>query len=233
MTPFFSRSREKRLMTDGWWLICDQDIVASANKPRHVFPYLRRWFYYSIILQNSVLTYSDLFWPILTYYVLRSRYSVLEIKLREVLLSSSSSSLSLLLLLLKTLNFYSKWWTFVFKRMKISIETLHQKGQDDARMVIFALQKHEFCIKQWWIVYQKWGVVYQQWWIVYQKWWIVYQQWWIVYQKWGVHCSAHNVFCRFKELVQEGLVIDVPKYSKFLHGVSMLKQPPGAELPYV
>ena len=205
MTPFFSRSREKRLMTDGWWLICDQDIVASANKPRHVFPYLRRWFYYSIILQNSVLTYSDLFWPILTYYVLRSRYSVLEIKLREVLLSSSSSSLSLLLLLLKTLNFYSKWWTFVFKRMKISIETLHQKGQDDARMVIFALQKHEFCIKQWWIVYQKWGV----------------------------HCSAHNVFCRFKELVQEGLVIDVPKYSKFLHGVSMLKQPPGAELPYV
>ena len=36
----------------------------------------------------------------------------------------------------------------------------------------------------------------------------------------------------FNELLQDGLVIDMPKYSKFLHGVSMLKQPPGSEIPY-
>lgn len=36
----------------------------------------------------------------------------------------------------------------------------------------------------------------------------------------------------FKELLHDGLVIDMPKYSKFLHGVSMLKQPSGAEIPY-
>ena len=36
----------------------------------------------------------------------------------------------------------------------------------------------------------------------------------------------------FTELLDEGLIQDVPKFSKFLHGVSMLRQPPGEELPY-
>lgn len=36
----------------------------------------------------------------------------------------------------------------------------------------------------------------------------------------------------FTELLDEGLIKDVPKFSKFLHGVSMLRQPPGEELPY-
>eukprot|EP01043_Picozoa_sp_COSAG02_P052871 COSAG02_NODE_5763_length_4059_cov_5.780808_3_plen_639_part_00 len=36
----------------------------------------------------------------------------------------------------------------------------------------------------------------------------------------------------FKELLHDGLVIDMAKYSKFLHGVSMLKQPSGAGIPY-
>ena len=35
----------------------------------------------------------------------------------------------------------------------------------------------------------------------------------------------------FSELVTEGLVLDVPKFSKFLHGVVMLRQP-GGEMPY-